>query len=308
MAVGPHHVDRIGGSPSPQEFLAHSRQLRWPVLLTEVTRDWPAREQWSFDFFRAHCGKAEVAVEVYKDSRLDADALFVAGQKKQTLRFEEVIDFAEGRGEGQVKYYLANHLLFQTFPWLRAHIGSLAPYMVMPKWLPSRATQALQVEPRLWLGPAGTVAPLHFDSAHNFFVQLRGRKQVTLIPRKDSRWVHYPWPGFSDNLDKLLHYGPIDPERLDLTRFPMARQARMFKFIVEPGELLFIPIGWWHHVRALEPSISLSFWWFPIEKIGLHASHLRHPVILRALKEQGLQYARSWVSSRLRPPANARRD
>lgn len=28
-----------------------------------------------------------------------------------------------------------------------------------------------------------------------------------------------------------------------------------------PGEMLYIPPNWWHHVTALTPSFSVSFWW-----------------------------------------------
>lgn len=48
-------------------------------------------------------------------------------------------------------------------------------------------------------------------------------------------------------------FADVDATALDPT------QARVFEVMPEPGELLFVPVGWWHQVEALEPSISVTF-------------------------------------------------
>lgn len=44
-------------------------------------------------------------------------------------------------------------------------------------------------------------------------------------------------------------------------RFPGVKDARYWDCILEEGEVLYIPVGWWHYVRGLSVSFSVSFWW-----------------------------------------------
>jgi len=55
----------------------------------------------------------------------------------------------------------------------------------------------------------------------------------------------------------------VDPEAPDLTQFPLFANVKLQEAILGPGDILFIPRNYWHHVRALERSISMSFWWHP---------------------------------------------
>jgi cupin-like protein len=108
---------------------------------------------------------------------------------------------------------------------------------------------------RLWIGSGGTRSLLHSDLKQNLFAQIWGRKAAILVPFADSRAV-YPC------LDNIVN-SAIDPDELDLVRFPRFRKAPVYCAVVEPGDVLYIPRGCWHHFRSLEPSISLNHWWGP---------------------------------------------
>jgi ribosomal protein L16 Arg81 hydroxylase len=54
-------------------------------------------------------------------------------------------------------------------------------------------------------------------------------------------------------------YSEVDPLAPDLDRHPLFEEANQIHFDIGPGQTLFIPAGWWHHVEALESSISVSF-------------------------------------------------
>jgi len=43
--------------------------------------------------------------------------------------------------------------------------------------------------------------------------------------------------------------------------FPLFRDAEFVEGVLGPGECLYIPVGWWHYVRSVSPSFSVSFWW-----------------------------------------------
>jgi hypothetical protein len=108
--------------------------------------------------------------------------------------------------------------------------------------------------PRFWLGPAGTVTPLHCDYDDNIFAQIWGTKRIFLAPPHHDEFL-YP-----NQANAILFGSPFDPEAPDFDRFPLARNASMIECIVEPGEMLYVPAGWYHQVRALTFSLSSNRW------------------------------------------------
>ncbi|MFM9438395.1 hypothetical protein ACFDR9_005501 [Janthinobacterium sp. CG_23.3] len=108
--------------------------------------------------------------------------------------------------------------------------------------------------PRFWLGPAGTVTPLHCDYDDNIFAQIWGSKRIFLSPPHHDEFL-YP-----SEANAILFGSPFNPEAPDFEKFPLARQATMIECIVNPGDLLYVPAGWYHYVRSLTFSLSSNRW------------------------------------------------
>lgn len=108
--------------------------------------------------------------------------------------------------------------------------------------------------PRFWIGPAGTVTPLHCDYDDNIFAQIWGTKRVFLSPPHHDAFL-YP-----REANAILFGSPFDPEAPDFDTFPLARHATMIECIVSAGELLYVPAGWYHQVRSLTFSLSANRW------------------------------------------------
>jgi hypothetical protein len=108
--------------------------------------------------------------------------------------------------------------------------------------------------PRFWIGPAGTVTPLHCDYDDNIFAQIWGSKRIFLSPPHCDEFL-YP-----REANAVLFGSPFNPEAPDFEQFPLARQALMIECVVNPGELLYVPAGWYHQVRALTFSLSANRW------------------------------------------------
>jgi hypothetical protein len=108
--------------------------------------------------------------------------------------------------------------------------------------------------PRFWLGPAGTVTPLHADYDDNIFVQIWGSKRIFLAPPHHDEFL-YP-----REANALLFGSPFDPEAPDFDKFPLARAASTIECIVHPGDMLYVPAGWYHQVRSLAFSLSANRW------------------------------------------------
>lgn len=108
--------------------------------------------------------------------------------------------------------------------------------------------------PRFWLGPARTVTPLHCDYDDNIFAQIWGRKRIFLAAPHHAEFL------YTREANPVLFGSPFDPEAPDFERFPLARQATMIEVIVKPGDMLYVPAGWYHQVRALSFSLSANRW------------------------------------------------
>ena len=108
--------------------------------------------------------------------------------------------------------------------------------------------------PRYWLGPAGTVTPLHCDYDDNLFAQIWGSKRIILSPPHHDEFL-YP-----REANAILFGSPFDPEAPDYERFPLAREATMIECLVEAGDMLYVPAGWYHQVRSLAFSLSSNRW------------------------------------------------
>lgn len=108
--------------------------------------------------------------------------------------------------------------------------------------------------PRFWLGPAGTVTPLHCDYDDNVFAQIWGQKRIVLSPPHHAEFL------YTREASTILFSSPFDPEAPDFGKFPLARNASLIECIVGPGELLYLPAGWFHQVRSLTFSLSANRW------------------------------------------------
>lgn len=99
--------------------------------------------------------------------------------------------------------------------------------------------------------PAGGFTPLRFDLANNMLAQIVGRRTLTLLPPSETSKLANHADVFSDVRDIA------DPERLAL--FPQARDARSIEVDLHPGDLLFLPVGWWRQARSPEFGAALTY-------------------------------------------------
>ncbi|MGY0056426.1 cupin-like domain-containing protein [Streptomyces sp. LZ34] len=118
----------------------------------------------------------------------------------------------------------------------------------------------------VWISHRGVFTQSHFDELENFNIALEGRKRFVLAP-----------PGFREYYPRSMVRGfgdksqVFDFDDVDRRRFPKlaARLAERRELILEPGQMLYLPLGWWHQAESLdEMNINMNFW-------------LRDPKILR---------------------------
>lgn len=108
--------------------------------------------------------------------------------------------------------------------------------------------------PRFWIGPARTMTPLHCDYDDNIFAQIWGSKRIFLAPPHHDEFL-YP-----REANPILFGSPFNPEAPDYDAYPLARQAALVEVMVQPGDMLYVPAGWYHQVHALTFSLSSNRW------------------------------------------------
>jgi lysine-specific demethylase 8 len=254
-------VERVE-RPSPRAFYERYVKLNRPVILTGLADKWRATARWTPAYFRAHFADAPVMFTAWESNAPTNDPTdYYANRKRLGTLLGTFIDLMES-GADFSRNYITQFPIFRVLPQLAADIESPDSYMNIPRYYPASLRRRLRKEPALWFGPAHTVTPVHFDSAHNLLAQIHGRKKVLLLPPAQSRCLYYPCLRLGH-----VNYSPVDVEAPDFDRFPLFKQATPLEVLLEPGEILFIPVRWWHFVRAFEPTISLNFWWFSADSL-----------------------------------------
>ncbi|GJN03934.1 hypothetical protein PR202_ga21434 [Eleusine coracana subsp. coracana] len=142
--------------------------------------------------------------------------------------------------------YLAQHPLFDQIKELHEDIA-------IPEYCCAGGGELQSLN--AWFGPQGTVTPLHHDPHHNLFAQVLGRKYFRLYPSSVSGDL-YP-----HTETMLSNTSQVDLDNIDEKEFPRTQDIEFMDGILEEGDLLYIPPKWWHYVRSLSISFSVSFWW-----------------------------------------------
>lgn len=285
-----------------------------PLVIADLAEEWPARttRPWnkpSYLLSRTLGGRRLVPVEIGR-SYVDE------GWGQKIIRFgdflADYVDTAvlppDSEGSGKVHHadspakptaYLAQHALLLQLPQLRNDI--LIPDLCYTA-PPGHPHDPSQDQPELdapmlnaWLGPPGTITPLHTDPYHNLLVQVVGRKYIRLYaPHQSahmrargkeagvdmgntSRWdvgLVEGWdsqPADSQGEEQAQDRAQAGDDRPQpAAAAPAARadeqqdglaSVPFVDCLLGPGDTLYIPIGWWHYVRGLSVSFSVSIWW-----------------------------------------------
>ncbi len=142
------------------------------------------------------------------------------------------------------------------------YVGAVPTPLTFPAFTRDNAMPLIDsgVVPRVWMSNRVTVQT-HYDLSDNIACVAAGRRRFTLFPPEQIVNL-YVGP-----LEFTLAGQPISMVRLeqpDFERFPRFReaQASMQSAELEPGDALFVPYMWWHHVESREKfNVLVNYWW-----------------------------------------------
>lgn len=215
-----------------------------PVLITDSVPEALRRESWSPARLLSVLGTRSVNLLCSETGKFDFTQEGERTYSNVRLPFEEALGRISAARLPAPCYYL------RQLP--------LADYGLNEAGLPGQKLlpPATRREQRLWLASADCVTPLHYDGKNNLLTEMHGRKRVTLFPPSEHARM-YPY-GLRF---QVSHLSRVDPEAIDEGMFPQFPSQLAVSFLLHPGQTLFIPAFWWHHVRALDLSVSVNEWW-----------------------------------------------
>ena len=233
-------------APKFRDFVREYYSKQLPVVLSDGFHHWPACTKWTPEFLKEYFSDRQIEVQFGRDN----DPLYERNslQHKKLMTMGEYISLIESVESSNDFYMTANNTRSSAcnLEGLFEDVSNFGDGYRDPETVNSHNY--------FWFGPKGTYTPLHHDLTNNMLVQIYGRKRVTLIPAMQVPWVYN---------DKGVYSASSYPE-FDKNRHPALNNVTPLEFILNPGEALFIPIGWWHCVEALDVAISLVFTDFKI--------------------------------------------
>jgi len=246
-------------APTPEQFRAEIQRGDQPAVLRGIVGDWP--------LVKAAHGDAHEAMALL-ETAAGAD---IAGVLRTDPEEEGRFHYSKGsvssfnfiRGKGNVAGILAG-LREEERRYRPSSIAAQA--MLAERFFPGFAeTHPLPwvpaaAEPRIWIGNAAKVAT-HNDPVENVAVVAAGRRRFTLFPPSAETDLYmgpqYPTPAGARI--SMVHVTAPDFEMFP--RFAAALEVAQVAEL-SPGDAIFIPRDWYHHVESIERfNVLVNYWW-----------------------------------------------
>jgi hypothetical protein len=266
-----------------------------PAVLRGVVRDWPAV---------AHAASPQALAEYLAklDSGRAVNAILMPPAARGRIFYNERFDgFGFARNQvpvSQVLEQLGRYSGFADPPSVAVQSAPIAD--CLPGFLDAHRMPLLDpsIAPRIWIGNH-VVTPAHFDEWDNVGCVVSGRRRFTLFPPEQIGNLYIGPLDFAPTGTPISLVSLHDP---DFARFPRFRDALAAarQADLEPGDALYIPALWYHHVESTGPlSVLVNYWWrgAPRAPVPLGASAqdcLLHCILhLRALPPEQREHWRA---------------
>jgi hypothetical protein len=219
-----------------EDFINNYLNPRKPLIISKASENWPALKKWTFEYLKETVD--DQMVPLYDSSKADSSKPINASAAE--MKFADYIDLIQ-KEPTDLRIFLFDPI--KHAPKLLADYRS--PTNLMEGFLDKY--------PNMFFGGAGSVTFLHFDIdlAHIFHTHFNGRKHVILFDQKWSERLYcIPFATYA-----LEDY---DIENPDFVKFPALDGVEGQEAFLEHGDTLFMPTGYWHWMKYLNGSFSIS--------------------------------------------------
>jgi hypothetical protein len=225
-------VNAIGA----KEFTENYFNLQKPVLIKGLANQYPAGSKWTIEHIKKVCG--DVEVDIFDNSiNNNTSSAFTTPDLK--MNFGQYVDTIIKDKPSSLRMFLFN--MFKEKPELRKDFPC-----------PDIFKGILGKIGFMFFGSKDIKVRMHqdIDMSSVLLTQFHGRKKVVLIS-----------PTYSDLLYRLPFntYSLVDIEKPDYEKYPGLKYVEAEEYILESGDALFMPSGYWHFITYLEGGFGVSY-------------------------------------------------
>lgn len=224
----------------PEIFKKEFYEPGIPIVIKNLSRNWPAYTKWNWDYFKGLVGNKTVPLY----NNIKSDAYTPINKADDYKTFGEYIDMIS---QGPAAWRI---FLFNIFD----HAPELTKDFTWPEHLMKGFVKRY---PMLFTGGAGSITHMHFDIdlSHILHTQFAGRKRVLMFPFTEQyKLYRKPYEVLSlADFSRYYNQGAIDYDK-----FPALQKAEGYDFTLEHGDTLFMPAGYWHHMEYLDSGFAMS--------------------------------------------------
>jgi len=213
-----------------------------PLVIKNLAKSWEAYNKWNWEYFDKLVGDKKVAL--YNNTKSDAYTPINTADDYKT--FGEYIAMIKN---GPAAWRI---FLFNIFD----HAPSLMKDFTWPDYLMQGFVKKY---PMLFTGGASSITHMHFDIdySHILHTQFIGKKRVLLFPYHEKDKL-YRKPFEVLSIVDFSHYSEEDKSKIDYKQFPALKHANGYEVILEHGDTLFMPAGYFHHMEYIESGFAMS--------------------------------------------------
>lgn len=220
---------------SKEAFLRDYYRPQRPVVIERAIEQWPAYSKWSLEYMRQVAG--DKIVPLYDDRPVNYRDGFNEPHAK--MRMSEYIDLLK-REPTRYRIFLWN--ILREVPELQRDFD-----------FPDFGLPLMKGLPMLFFGGEDSFTFMHYDIdlANIFHFHFEGKKECILFSQSENKYL-YKVP------HSLITHESINFAAPDLEQWPALRRVKGYRAVLNHGEVLYMPEGYWHYMRYLTPGFSMS--------------------------------------------------
>jgi hypothetical protein len=232
-------IDRVK-TISKEDFYTNYVKKQKPLVIEQLTNDWPAFKKWNLQYIKGIAG--EKIVPLYDDRPVSHKDGF--NQAHANMKMSDYIDLLQ---KEPTNYRIFLYNLMQEVPSLKNDF----------KW-PNIGLRIVKQLPMLFFGGENSKVFMHYDIDYSNILHFHfhGKKRCVIYPPDQTPYL-YKVP------HALISREDIDFENPNFKKWPALKYAKGFVCELNHGEMLYMPEGYWHFMKYVTAGFSMSLRAFP---------------------------------------------